>query len=148
MMNERTLLFVDDEIPIIKTILRQFRNADFKLLTANNAKDALHLLELNDVNVLITDERMPGMNGIDLIKITKEKYPDVVRIMLSGYANSEVIKEAVKNKDIYSFLFKPWTKEKVSSVINEAFILSEELHLKNNNELRDAQGLIEIDIED
>lgn len=147
-MNEKTLLFVDDEIPIIKTIKRQFRNADFKLLTANNANDALQILKLNSVNVLITDERMPGMNGIDLIKIAKERYPDTVRIMLSGYANSDVIKEAVKNKDIYSFLFKPWTKEKVSSVIDEAFSISDELHRNNNKELRDTQGLIEIDIDD
>ncbi len=120
MIKENCVLFVDDEEDVLNSLKRQFRKADFKLCTAVGGKAALDLLKTESVIIIITDERMPGMTGVELLQKIKKLYPDTIRIVLSGYADSSSIIDAVNKGEIYRFVSKPWSKEKLLEVIEQA----------------------------
>ncbi|MBF9018781.1 MULTISPECIES: response regulator [unclassified Oceanispirochaeta] len=121
MSEENCVLFVDDEKDVLSSLLRQFRKADFKIYTAVGGKAALEILETESVNTIITDERMPGMNGLELLQIVKKKYPDIIRMVLTGYADSGTIIDAINKGEVYRFVSKPWSKEKLIEIIEQAF---------------------------
>lgn len=120
MIEENCVLFVDDEEAVLSSLKRQFRKADFKLCTAVGGKAALDLLKTQPVKIIITDERMPGMNGVELLQKIKKLYPDTIRIILSGYADSSSIIDEINKGEIYRFISKPWSKEKLLEVIEQA----------------------------
>ena len=106
-MTNETLLFVDDEPNVLKSMERQLRKR-FTVLTAAGGDSALQLLkEQGPVAVIISDMRMPGMDGIQLLAKVKDLYPDIVRIMLTGNADQETAIEAVNTGHIFRFLTKP-----------------------------------------
>ena len=82
---QHTVLFVDDEVNILKAFQRLFRNEPWKVLTASRAREALELLGNEPAQVVVTDQRMPEMSGVDLLSAVRERHPDVVRMMLTGY---------------------------------------------------------------
>jgi two-component system, NtrC family, response regulator HupR/HoxA len=112
MDEKRTLLFVDDEIRILRSIERSLLDEPYTLLFAESGKDALKLLEANEVHVIVTDMRMPEMSGLDLLKIVKEKYPHIVRIVLSGYTQVTTLLTAINQGEIFRFITKPWKVER------------------------------------
>ncbi len=121
-MNEsRSVLFVDDEIDVLTSIKKQFRKANFRLRTSNGGNAALDLLSTIPVQVIISDEQMPKMDGIEFFKKVKKLYPDTIRIILSGYADSSVIIDAINKGEVFRFVSKPWEKEQLSEVIELAF---------------------------
>ena len=138
---ERTLLLVDDEQNILSALTRLFRREDYRILRANSGAQALELLETNSVGVIISDQRMPEMTGVELLSKVKELYPDVVRIMLSGYTDLKSVTDAINEGAIYKFLTKPWDddllKENVrvafrhNELVSENERLARELHTAN-----------------
>lgn len=101
------ILFVDDEPNVLQSMQRQLHNR-FKVRTAGSADEALRILkEEGPFAVIVSDMRMPGMNGIELLARTKDLYPDMVRLMLTGYADQETAMEAVNSGQIFRFLTKP-----------------------------------------
>jgi response regulator RpfG family c-di-GMP phosphodiesterase len=101
------ILFVDDEPNILQAIQRQLRNR-FNLKTAGSGDEALRILkEEGPFAVIVTDMRMPKMNGIELLGRVKDLYPDMVRLMLTGNADQQTAMEAVNNGQIFRFLTKP-----------------------------------------
>lgn len=121
MDDKRTLLFVDDEVRILRSIERSLLDEPYTLLFAESGKEALKLLESNDVHVIVTDMRMPEMSGLDLLKIVKEKYPHIVRIVLSGYTQVTTLLTAINQGEIFRFVTKPWKVEKeFKQVLREA----------------------------
>lgn len=143
----RTLLLVDDEENVLSSLERLLSRNGYRILKASSGRAGLELLEHNDVGVIISDQRMPGMTGVEFLSEVKEYYPDIVRIMLSGFADLKAVTEAINQGAIYKFLTKPCDKDLLRANLEEAFrhfeIKRENEYLTrqlqaNNRELDDA----------
>ena len=117
----RTLLLVDDEPEILRSLSRLLRPYAFNLLTAESGEQALQVLAEQHVDAIISDQRMPGMTGVAFLSIVRERYPDVVRMILSGYADLESVTTAINQGAVYKFITKPWDDDQLAMDIQEAF---------------------------
>jgi DNA-binding NtrC family response regulator len=108
MVEKRTVLFVDDDEVILLSIKRSFQDKPYNQLFARSGQEALEILLKEEVHVIVTDMCMPGMDGLELLKIVREKYPRIVRIVASGYTDMSVLHETFNKKEIFRFVFKPW----------------------------------------
>ncbi|MBY0572503.1 MAG: EAL domain-containing protein, partial [Undibacterium sp.] len=122
-VRQPTLLLVDDEQNIVSALKRLLRRDEYQILTANSGAEGLDLLANNTVDVIMSDQRMPGMMGADFLRRAKELYPQTVRIMLSGYTELQSVTDAVNEGAIYKFLTKPWEDELLRVHVQEAFKL-------------------------
>lgn len=118
---ERTLLLVDDEEDISAALTRLLRPFGYRIHRAKSGQEGLELLTRNEVGVIVSDQRMPEMTGVEFLTQVKELYPDTVRIVLSGYADLGSVTDAVNRGAIYKFLTKPWDNEALCANILEAF---------------------------
>jgi DNA-binding NtrC family response regulator len=107
-METRTILFVDDEERILSSLKRGLMDEPYNLLFADSGKKALEILSKNQVHIVVTDMKMPEMDGLALLKIVKEKYPLIVRLVLSGYTQVNVLLTAINQGEIFKFITKPW----------------------------------------
>jgi FixJ family two-component response regulator len=119
-MKNNTVLFVDDEANILSSLRRAVIDQEFEALFANGAQQALTIMKDTPVHVLITDMRMPQMDGLTLLKIVKDEYPDTVRIVLSGYTQLGQVLATINHGDIFRFITKPWQEEDLLSIVNQA----------------------------
>ena len=117
----RTLLLVDDEPEILASMKRMLRPQHFHILTANSGEEGLSLMADHHVDVVISDQRMPNMTGVAFLSIVKERYPEVVRMILSGYADLQSVTAAINQGAVYKFLTKPWDEHQLLTHIEEAF---------------------------
>ncbi len=113
------MLIVDDEPANLRTLARLFRE-DYEVLTAESGDDALALLGQHDVALLITDQRMPGMTGIELLKKTVPLRPRMVRIILTGYTDVDALVEAINCGQVYRYVAKPWDNEELRLTVKRA----------------------------
>lgn len=120
-MMERTLLLVDDEENITSALVRLLRRDGYNILRANSGKAGLELLAQHEVGVIISDQRMPEMTGVEFLSRVKELYPGTVRIVLSGYTELNSVTDAINRGAIYKFLTKPWEDELLRANVDEAF---------------------------
>ena len=114
------LLFVDDESNILSSLRREFKDSDYISNFASGPTEALEFLKEGDYAVIITDMGMPVMNGVELLNLVKQLYPEVVRIVLSGYSDKEIIIKAVNQGNIFQYLIKPCDTEDLKIVIAQA----------------------------
>ena len=117
----RTLLLVDDEPNILSALRRLFHREGYRILTAERGRDALDLLASHDVGVVISDARMPEMDGGELLGKVREMYPQVVRMMLSGYTDLKAVTTAVNRGELFCFLTKPWDDVELVDTVRDAF---------------------------
>ncbi|MBJ7309281.1 EAL domain-containing protein, partial [Rugamonas sp. CCM 8940] len=122
---KRSLLLVDDEQNIVAALKRLLRRDDYQIYTANSGQEGLDLLAQHAVDVIVSDQRMPGMIGADFLRKAKQLYPETIRIMLSGYTELQSVTDAVNEGAIYKFLTKPWEDELLRGHIAEAFRMKE-----------------------
>lgn len=122
---QRTLLLVDDEESILSALKRLFRRDGYHILTATSGAQGLELLAQQPVDVILSDQRMPGMTGIDFLREARRLYPATVRITLSGYTDLQSIIEAVNEGAVYKFLTKPWDDDLLRNHVAQAFEQSE-----------------------
>jgi len=101
------ILFVDDEPNVTNALKHTLRKERYTILTADSAKEALEILGRDCVDVVVSDEQMPGMSGSELLAKVRMEYPDIIRIILTGHANAEAATRAINKGDIYRFLTKP-----------------------------------------
>jgi len=113
------ILIVDDEPANLRTLARLFRE-DYEVLTAASGDEALALLIQHDVAVLITDQRMPGMTGIELLKKTVPLRPRMVRIILTGYTDVDALVEAINCGQVYRYVAKPWDNDELRMTVKRA----------------------------
>jgi two-component system NtrC family sensor kinase len=140
MSQEIKVLCVDDEENVLKSLRRVFMDENYEILTATSAEEGLATLEAEaPVPVIISDYRMPGMNGVDFLHKVYEQWPDTIRIVLSGYADTAAVVAAINEGQIYQFIPKPWDEDKLKETIDKALKIYF-LH-KENKEL--AQQLQE-----
>jgi len=121
MSAERTLLLVDDEANILKSLTRTLRRDGYNILTASGGEEGLDVLSKHEVGVVVSDQRMPGMQGSEFLRHVHERCPDTVRIMLSGYTELTSVTDAINQGAIYKFLTKPWEDTLLRENILEAF---------------------------
>lgn len=136
----RCLLLVDDEANILSALKRVLRPDGYHILNAANGEQGLELLQQEAVDVIISDQHMPGLSGADFLRQARNLRPDTIRIMLSGYTELQSVTDAVTEGAIYKFLTKPWNDEQLRAHLADAFRLKEiaEDNLRLNLEVRTA----------
>lgn len=115
------LLLVDDEPHILSALRRLLRRDGYDIHTAGSAREGFDILATRAIQVILSDQRMPEMNGTEFLSRVKELYPDTVRIVLSGYTELTSITEAINRGAIYKYLTKPWEEEALRQTVREAF---------------------------
>ena len=125
------ILYVDDEIENLDGFKFAFMQ-DFDISVAKNAKEGLEILKQKNIKVVISDQKMPEISGVEFLNIVKEKYPDTVRIILTAYADITNAIEAINKGEIFRYLSKPWEKTDLKSTIQNA-LESYNLKLQNRN---------------
>jgi EAL domain-containing protein (putative c-di-GMP-specific phosphodiesterase class I)/ActR/RegA family two-component response regulator len=128
---DRTLLLLDDEENVLRSLVRLFRRDGYRILAAGNVRDAFDLLAINDVQVILSDQRMSDMSGTEFLGRVKMLYPDTIRLVLSGYTDLNTVTEAINRGAIYRFLTKPWNDDELRKHIHQAFRTFEEQRRSN-----------------
>lgn len=118
---QRTLLLVDDEENILSALKRLLRRDGYRIVTADSGAQGLLRLAEQEVDVIVSDQRMPGMTGVEFLHRAKALYPDTLRLVLSGYTELQSIIDAINEGAIYKFLTKPWDDERLRGHVAEAF---------------------------
>ena len=147
-----TLLIVDDEPNVIKSLRRLLIDSNHTIITAESGADGLKAFDGNEIDLVISDYRMPGMNGVEFLSEVRKKYPATIRIVLSGYADVAAVVEAINDGHVYKFISKPWNDQELLTTILRAFEqqqlqrenarLNDELQ-KRNEQLEKAARLLE-----
>lgn len=151
-----TILVVDDEPDVVKSVQDLLR-LDYHVLGATRAAEGLDHLASHDVSVVMTDQRMPEMTGVEFLRRVRAEYPDVVRLLFTGYADIRAVVDAINEGNVYRYITKPWDPDELQGVIREAVErheliterkrLIEELSARNeelrakNAQLREANDL-------
>lgn len=115
----KTLLLVDDEVNIINSLKRALHGEKYSIVTAADATEALELLRNTPVDLVISDIGMPGINGLDFLKIVKETYPDTARIILTGQSDTPTVLKAINEGEVYRYFTKPWANEEIRISIRQ-----------------------------
>lgn len=114
------ILLVDDEELVTEALERLFHGEGLEPLTASSAESAFAILEREDIDVIISDQRMPGLNGVEFLTLTRKLYPDAIRIMLTGYATVESALRAINEGEVYRLFLKPCDFSVLKRVVLEA----------------------------
>jgi two-component system, probable response regulator PhcQ len=127
------VLFVDDEPNVTAALKRALREQPFEVLTASSAKEALQILASQPVDVVVSDEQMPGMSGADFLARVCSRYPDTIRMILTGHASLESAVRAINLGEIYRFFTKPCNETDLAITIRQALeqrqLIAERGHL-------------------
>lgn len=135
-----TILIIDDEPDVIQSV-RDLLRLDYKVLGASRAAEGMRALAAHEVHVVMTDQRMPGMSGVELLHHIRGEHPDAIRLLFTGYADLRAVIDAINQGNVYRYLTKPWDPDELQTVIREACnrydliverkLLLEELERKN-----------------
>jgi response regulator RpfG family c-di-GMP phosphodiesterase len=153
--NKISVLYVDDEVNNLvafKANLRQY----YQIYTAESAEEGKHILKEIKINILITDQRMPNVTGVEFLESIIKEYPEIIRILLTGYTDLESVVDAINKGQIFRYIMKPFNVEELKMVINnahEVYSLREEnkelmkrlLHVNKQLEFMLRQKLISLD---
>jgi DNA-binding NtrC family response regulator len=123
------VLYVDDEINNLNSFKAAFRR-DFEIYTAQSAREGRKVLDSNEIGVIITDQRMPGMTGIEFLESILSIYPDTIRILLTGFSDMNAVMDAINRGQVYKYLVKPWQNDELKLYIQNAL---EIYHLRKEN---------------
>lgn len=116
---EYKIMVVDDEPANLRLLERLFRQ-DYKVLTAESGEEALSLLTQHDAALLISDQRMPNMSGLELLKQTAAMRPHMVRMLLTGYTDVGTLVEALNSGLVYRYMTKPWSNDELRLTVSRA----------------------------
>lgn len=125
---KKAILWVDDEEYILASVRRLLRTSDFELVTEVNPEKALVLLDQTSFSIIVSDQRMPQMTGIELLYQAKIKSPHTTRIMVTGFIDQELLSEALNRAGVFRFINKPWADAALLNDLNKAFEHSEKTH--------------------
>ncbi len=152
------ILCVDDEKNVLRALERSFLDDDYEIHTAPDADEGLEILKsVSPIQIVISDYRMPGTNGVDFLRAVCENWPDTVRIVLSGYADMAAVVSAVNEGQIYKFIPKPWNDDDlritIANALERYFLQKKNLQLADelkgkNEELREINLNLDRTIEE
>lgn len=121
----KSILFVDDEEHILKALRRLFAQTDYETFFASSGQEALEILAQEKINLIVSDMRMPEMNGYQLLKQVRVKHPSTMRVILSGYAEEKEIISALQDGSTRMYMMKPWDNENLLTMIEQLLALGE-----------------------
>ena len=113
------LLVVDDEPDVCDSIHDLLRH-EFQILKAPSAAEGVRLMQEKEVHIIMTDQRMPNVSGVELLKNVRHRHPQSIRLLFTGFADLEAIIEAINHGHIFKFVKKPWQPEELLAVVREA----------------------------
>lgn len=143
---KHSVLIVDDEADVLLSLTGLLRR-EFKVFTANSGAEALEIMNEHEIHVVMTDQRMPTMTGVELMQQLRNEHPEAVRIVFTGYADTRAVIDAINNGELYRYLTKPWDPDDLIEVLHQATAKHDELvaqaKLRNEMEgyLNDAAHL-------
>ncbi len=146
------MLLVDDESNVLNALKRVFRKEKYTINTASNAQEALDYLKTNPCQLVISDFKMPGMNGAQFLQEAKKLYPNMIRIMLTGQADTDAVMAAIKDGAVYKFILKPWNDDDLRVTVALAFEQyelvkkNEELKKQNLNKAKEISSLVKLNV--
>ena len=117
---EASVLVVDDDEHVRRSLRRVLRRTNCTFLEAPEAATALEILARQPVHVVVSDYRMPGMDGVEFLRVVKERYPAIQRVLLTGQADTAAIEEAVNRSEIFRFIWKPWDESHLLLTVQDA----------------------------
>jgi len=140
-LKTHSILVVDDDedmLELIKITLERIEEFDLDVVTTSDPKSALKLLESGDFDMILSDHRMPGMSGIELLSKVREKFPDIIRAMVTAYSELELARDAINRAKVDLYIEKPWTRDKIKEDIKEVLtgldiVKDAEVELKDGN---------------
>lgn len=148
------ILYVDDEVSNLRVFKNTFRRS-YNIFTAESASEGLNILEAEQIDLIITDQRMPEMNGVEFLKRAMVKHPQPNRILITAYTDFSALKDAVNEAKIFQFIQKPWDENEIHAIIENALEiyrlkqknkeLTEQLGIKNKELERLNNELLELD---
>ena len=142
MKNENfTILYVDDEEQNLISFKAAFRR-EYKIYTANSAKEGIEIMKKQDIKLIITDQRMPEMTGVQFLKKILPEYPDTIRMVLTGFSDVEAIVEAINSGQVFRYITKPWDENELRMTLDNAKILFE-LQSQNKSLVRKLKSQVE-----
>jgi signal transduction histidine kinase len=121
-LKKYTILYVDDEESNLRIFKNTFRR-EYNILTATSGAEGLEILEKEHVDLILTDQRMPGMTGVDFLKNAIKKHPELNRILVTAYTDYEILREAVNEVKIFQYIEKPWDQDDIKGTIDNALEL-------------------------
>ena len=143
------ILYIDDEVENLRGFQFLFKK-HYEIFIAKSAKEGLELLSNNLIKLIIADQRMPEMSGVDFFEITADLYPDTIRIILTGYSDIEAIIKAINKGRIFKYVTKPWDKDELKLIIDNA-LWSYNISAENRNlieNLKEANQNLEQKVRD
>ena len=119
-MDRIRILYVDDEVNNLQAFKATFRR-DYQIFLCESASEAREFLKQQEVDIIITDQRMPEETGVDFLESIIPEYPDPIRILLTGYSDIQAVIDAINKGKVYHYLTKPWEEEYLRTVIKNAY---------------------------
>ena len=144
-----TILCVDDEPNILSSLRRLFRPHGYRVLTAEGGAAGLSLLEQEQVDLVISDMRMPEMDGARFLEQVRARWPDTMRLLLTGYSDIQSILDAINRGEIHRYITKPWDDNDILLIVRHALERRglEQLAARQNEELRQLNATLEAKVE-
>lgn len=138
------ILYVDDEQNNLISFKATFR-IKYDIYTAISAADAIRILDEKEIHIIITDQRMPGMTGVEFLESILEKHSSQMRILLTGYADINAVIDAINKGKIFHYLSKPWNEEELDMTIQRAYevYLNRQEEKEMNEKLLTTNGQLE-----
>src|SRR5262245_37005231 len=119
MEKPHTILVIDDEPDVVQSV-RDLLRLDYRVLGATRAQDGVRILGSEKVDVVMTDQRMPEMSGVELLHQAREAQPNTVRLLFTGYADIGAVIEAINRGNVYRYITKPWDPRELQGIIRDA----------------------------
>src|SRR6266567_4492528 len=138
MIRRHTILVVDDEADVVHSVQDLLR-LDYRVLGATRAEEALKLVQEEEVHIVMTDQRMPEMTGVEFLRRIRGEHPDAVRLLFTGYADIKAVIDAINQGNVYRYITKPWDPDELQSVIKEA-VERYDLIIERNALLEELRG--------
>ncbi len=135
---EFNILYIDDEVHNLTGFKANFRKY-YQVFTAESAEEGRKILKDKKIHVIISDQRMPAMSGLEFLASILKEYPDPIRILLTGYADTETVIEAINKGQVYKYIMKPFNAAELKVTIDNAF---EVYFLRQQNKELMAQLLL------
>ena len=147
-----SLLLVDDEENILNSLKRTLRKEQYRIITAQSGMEGLSVIDREKISLVLSDHRMPGMEGVEFLNEVRQKSPETIRMMLTGYADMQSVMNAINHGEVYRFITKPWDDEEIRFIVRDALrhydLIDENKALqalthKQNIELKDLNNNLE-----
>lgn len=142
------LLIVDDEKSIQRSIKRSFFDFPYEIYTASEAEEALSMVNEIDIDLIVSDFKMPGMDGVDFLNIVKNKFPSIIRILISGYIDKDKLMDALFQFNVTSLIPKPWNDETLHETVKKYIDLKNEINDKSLWNKLNSHNLVSMFIDD